>query len=65
MTDFIHLRNAVNRCVRCGSEFPSISGTARYCPKCRRNVMGEHARRRGLSRLGVEARWGREGGRKP
>lgn len=64
MTDFIHVRAAVNRCVRCGRDFPSPTGTARYCQKCRKTVMSEHAKRRGLSRLGVEARWSKTGGNK-
>lgn len=59
--DALRVKAAVNRCVRCGEEFSSLTGTARFCERCRRNVMREHARRRGLSQLGTEARWGRKG----
>lgn len=63
--DAQRVRAAVNRCVRCGEEFSSLTGTARFCQKCRKTVMSENAKRRNLSRLGVEARWNKMGGRKP
>lgn len=45
-------------CERCGKVFKAKY--AFYCPKCIRQINSERAKRIGLNRLGLKARWKKE-----
>ncbi len=45
-------------CEGCGKVFKTKY--AFYCPKCIKRMCSERAKRIGLSKLGVKARWGKE-----
>lgn len=45
-------------CEGCGKVFKAKY--AFYCPKCIKQMSSERAKRIGLSKLGVKARWGKK-----